>query len=407
MPIQRQSSCDGVWQMTDKISNRGWVGFFLIARLMLYLALPLDALHGYGDFVTFFSVAQIPGWPFIDYWVEFPPVFPFLSELLFRLSGGQQHVFTYLLLLVLTIADAGNLFFFERLARKFWNGAELAYRLAFYLVLLIALPYGWWYFDPLAVFFLLSGLTLLIEDKDWRGASLLGIGALVKFIPLIGLAAAWKGWRNRRVLRVGIISLGILAIGFIALGAISPEFTLASLRSQSGKGSWETIWALVDGNLTTGNFGPLIERLDPDLASRAIGNPATISPWLTLPFFVLIGLGLLAKFMNERSNPVTAIGLAGCLFFLWSPGWSVQWVLYLIPLILIGLDWRNARLLTLLLVMINLLEWPVLLSRGWFTLLPVTIIMRTVLLILAGILFVSAMQNKPKQTEDGLILARL
>ena len=101
--------------MADKISARGWVGFFLVARVMLYLALPLDALHGYGDFVTFFSAAQIPGWPFLDYWVEFPPVFPFLSELLFRLSGGQPHVFTYLLLLVLTLADAGSLFFFERL----------------------------------------------------------------------------------------------------------------------------------------------------------------------------------------------------------------------------------------------------------------------------------------------------
>lgn len=393
--------------MADKISARGWVGFFLVARLLLYLALPLDALHGYGDFMTFFSVAQIPGWPFLDYWVEFPPVFPFLSELLFRLSGGQQHVFTYLLLLVLTVADAGNLFFFERLARKFWGGAELIYRMVFYLVFLIALPYGWWYFDPLAVFFLLAGLTFLVEGKDWRGAGLLGAGALVKFIPLIGLAALWNGWRDRRILRVATISFAILAVGFLLLGIFSPDFTLASLRSQSSKGSWETAWALLDGNLTTGNFGPLIERLDPKMAGQAIGNPAVVSPWVTLPLFLLTGAGLLARFKKTGSNPVAAVGLAGCLFFLWSPGWSVQWVLYLIPLFLLALDLPNARLLTVTMVLVNLLEWPVLLSRGWFHLLPVTVIIRTVLLLLAAILFLTAMQAHSKAEDDRAVLARL
>ena len=393
--------------MADKISARGWVGFFLVARVMLYLALPLDALHGYGDFVTFFSVAQIPGWPFLDYWVEFPPVFPFLSELLFRLSGGQPHVFTYLLLLVLTLADAGNLFFFERLARKSWSDTELIYRLVFYLVLLIALPYGWWYFDSLAVFFLLAGLTFLVEGKDWRGAGLLGAGALVKFIPLIGLAALWKGWRDRQILRVAIISVSVLSLGFLLPGAFSPDFTLASLRSQSSKGSWETVWTLLDGNLTTGNFGPLVERLDPELAGWAVGNPAVVSPWVTLPLFLLAGVGLLARFQKPGSNPVAAVGLAGCLFFLWSPGWSVQWVLYLIPLFLLALDWRNARLLTITLVLVNLLEWPVLLSRGWFQLLPVTVIVRTLLLLLASTLFLAAMQPPLRHPEETPGLARL
>jgi hypothetical protein len=31
-----------------------------------------------------------------------------------------------------------------------------------------------------------------------------------------------------------------------------------------------------------------------------------------------------------------AVGLAGCLFFLLVAGWSVQWVLYLIPLLLVA-----------------------------------------------------------------------
>jgi hypothetical protein len=82
-------------------------------------------------------------------------------------------------------------------------------------------------------------------------------------------------------------------------------------------------------------------------------------------------------------------------------------VLYLIPLFLLALDWRNARLLTVTLVLVNLLEWPVLLSRGWFQLLPVTVIVRTLLLLLASTLFLAAMQPPLRHPEETPGLARL
>lgn len=387
-------------KMTAKLSVRGLIALLILARMTLYLALPLDALHGYGDFVTFYSVAQIPGWPFLDYWVEFPPIFPLLSELLFRISGGHQHIFSYLLVMVLLAADAGNLYFFDRLARKYWAESDLLIRQVFYLAVLIALPYGWWYFDPIAVFFLLAGLVYLIEGRRFVAGLLMGAGALVKFFPLFGLAALWKEWRDRQILRVAIISVGMLILGYGIFGLFSPDFTLASLQAQSSKGSWETIWALMDGNLVTGNFGPLVERLDPNLATQPIGNAGFISPWITLPIFVLVGLILLTIFQHDKCNPVAAVGLAGCLFFLWSPGWSVQWVLYLIPLLLVGLEWRYGRLISVAMVLINLLEWPVLLSRGWFSMLPVTVIVRTFLLILAAGLFVKSLQAKTKVLID-------
>jgi hypothetical protein len=132
--------------------------------MTLYLALPLDALHGYGDFVTFYSVAQIPGWPFLDYWVEFPPIFPLLSELLFRISGGHQHIFSYLLVMVLLAADAGNLYFFDRLARKYWAESDLLIRQVFYLAVLIALPYDGGILIQ-SRYFSCCGLVYLIEGR--------------------------------------------------------------------------------------------------------------------------------------------------------------------------------------------------------------------------------------------------
>lgn len=387
--------------MTKKPDLRSMLGLFLLARVMLYLALPLEALHGYGDFVTFFSVAQIPGWPYLNYWVEFPPVFPFLSEVLFRLSGGQQHVYTYLLLAVLLAADAGNLYFFQRLAGHFWKEDSLLFRVFFYMVILIALPYGWWYFDSLALLALLAGLTYAVERREFRAGIWWGIGALVKLFPLIGLAALWNGRKAGRLLRAAALAAGIFAIGMAALWLVSPQFTAASLQSQASKGSWETVWALIDGNLSTGNFGDLVERLDPALAGKPVGNPARISAWITLPVFALAGFLLLVKSKPSPHRPLSAVGLAMSLFFLWSPGWSVQWALYLIPLFFLGLEKRHAALLTVAFTLVNLLEWPVLLSRGLFELLPVTVLTRALLLVLAAILF--AGQLFRERIEEGQI----
>ncbi|HWQ04534.1 MAG TPA: hypothetical protein VN452_04190 [Longilinea sp.] len=378
------------------------LGLFVLARLILYLTLPLEGLHGYGDFVTFFSVTQIPGWPFLNYWVEFPPVFPFLSEILMRVSGAQLHVYTYLLLFVLLAADAGNLYFFQRLASHLWNEENRHFRIDLYTVILIALPYSWWYFDPLAVLFLLAGITYAVENRPMRAGVMWGLGALVKFFPFLGFATLWN-WRiPGRMLRTAAVAIGIFLVGIAVLWLVSPQFTQASLQSQGRKGSWETIWALVDGNLTTGNFGNLVDRLDARLATRAIGNPPRISPWVTLPPFVLLGVFLLRKSKTSLPQPLAAVGLAFSLFFLWSQGWSVQWVLFLIPIILLGLEKRHASLLSVTFILVNVLEWPLLLSRGLFNLLPVTVLFRTTLFILSGWLFGRQLltESQTEQSKD-------
>lgn len=255
--------------------------------------------------------------------------------------------------------------------------------------------------SDLAVFFLLAGLTYAVENRTARAGILWGIGALVKVFPLIGLAALWQKRKPGRLLRAGVISVGIFAVGMAALWLVSPQFTRASLQSQSSKGSWETVWALVDGNLSTGNFGALVERLDPALAARPVGNPARISPWLTLPLFILLGVFLLIRAKETAFQPVIAVGLALSLFFLWSAGWSVQWVLYPIPLFLLGLDRRDAALMVPAFLLVNLLEWPLLLSRGQFTMLPVTVLTRTFLLVLAVVLFAGQLlRDRPLQDKE-------
>ncbi|HJW91509.1 MAG TPA: hypothetical protein VJ436_12775 [Anaerolineales bacterium] len=368
------------------------VGLFLAARAFLLISLPLDGLRGYGDFQHFFNLAKL-GWPFLDIWVEFPPIFPFLSALLYRLAGGRQSGYDYLLAGLLTLAQAASLWLFLRLAEKL-HGQQAGLRRGWsYFALSAGLAYGWWYFDPLATLAMLLGLFWTLEGRVRRAGLALGLGMLLKWFPGLVLAVAWQHLSPRRAALTSAVSLGLTAAVLLGLYLVSPDLTGASLRSQFSKGSWETIWALIDGNLHTGNFGDLAGRFDPAQASEAQGQAARLPVWGTLPVFAVAGAWL---FWRGRPIPaghpepiraVAFLGLAWSVFLLWLPGYSPQWVLYLLPLILLVLREREALLMAGLLALVNLLEWPLLLSRGLFWGLYLTVPLRTGLLVLLAARF--------------------
>jgi hypothetical protein len=355
---------------------------FVVVRLMMVITFPLEGLYGFGDIKHFYNVAQL-GWPFLDYWVEYPPIFPFLSSLIYQLAGIREHIFVYLLVIILSLVQAGSIYIFIKLCELAHPGIAAEWRIFLYTILSIGLAYGWWYFDPLAVLFTLLGIYYIITGGDTLAGFALGAGILVKFFPLFVIPAVWRFRSIKRALKISSIAIGLTVLVYGMLYVIAPANTVASLGSQLNKGSWETIWALIDGNFNTGIFGPLSERLNPALAFGPQGNPARISPAITLILFLLVGVWIFFHARLDGPVPMIAfVGLTWCIFLLWSPGWSPQWVLYLIPLILLTLDDRNAILMTIILVLVNLLEWPVLLSRGYQWGLMLTIPLRTLILIL-------------------------
>jgi hypothetical protein len=363
------------------------------ARLMLLMTQTTEGLWGLGDSYHFFELSALPGWPYFDHWVEFPPVFPFISELILRVANEEQHIFSTLLVVLFSATDVGNLWLFARIEKKV-NPQPQSWRLWTYFAFLAVLVYGWWYFDPLAVFCLLLGVDLLLADKDLGAGLILGLGVLLKMFPLLGLVVLWRQ-PMKRILKVGVTCFGVAIFVYAALWLLSPEFTQASLMSQFSKGSWETVWALIDGNFRTGNFGPVQLRLDANLLAVGQGNPAKVPTWLTL--IVFGGVGLWGLFQTKCETPkekVVCVGWAFTLLFLWSSGWSVQWVLFLLPVMLLVFPKTMAVMGSLVFVMVNLLEWPVLLSRGWFHYLPVTILLRTLILFLVALQFFEGMRNR-------------
>ncbi len=362
-------------------------GLFFTARLLLLAGLPLEGLTGYSDLHHFYELARLPGLPFIHYWVEFPPIFPFLAKLVFLVSSGRETTFAILAAMVFSLALALSVFFFARLDLLVHQRETPGAATLVFVAVLAGLPYGWWYFDPLALLAMLWGVWLVLKDRPLAGGLALGLGALVKWFPALALVVAWRGSSAKRALAATATASLVIFLVLGGLYLLAPEMTSASLRSQLSKGSWETVWALVDGNMGTGNFGPESARLDPRLAAQPIGNPAHIPSWLTLLPFA--GLGLLALVRLPRGDArekVAFLGVTWALFLLWSPGWSPQWVLYLVPLMLLGLPLPRGVLLSLALVAVSLLEWPILLSRGSFESLFVVVPVRTVLIAVMGLL---------------------
>jgi hypothetical protein len=196
------------------------------------------------------------------------------------------------------------------------------------------------------------------------------------------LAAAWRLRGLKTALLIGAGALLISLLILLPFLLTSPAMTTASLLSQAGKSSYQTVWALLDGNDTTGNFGPLIDHFDPAKATQPLHNPARIPSWLTLLPFAGLGLFWLTRprrLPDINLDALVFTALTFVVFFLWSPGWSPQWQLFLIPLLLLTLIENRAVLFIIVLGFVNFLEWPVILSRGLPQLLPLTIIIRTLL----------------------------
>lgn len=373
----------------EKASGRVMAGIFLLSRLFLFILMPYSAFLGFGDQLNFYRLAQLPGWPFFHYWVEFPPFFPFLSAGLYRLAGGNEHIYCYLLAGLLTLFDAGTLLVFSRLLRVTISDGTTSLRLIIYTVFLGFFPYGWWYFDPISVFFLLLSLLFVFHNQSTRAGFAIAVGFLWKFFPILALIPAWMTLTRQKFLKVSLISVTGIAfvIGFLYF--VSPQMTSSSLSAQYAKGSWQTVWALLDGNHGTGNFGPLTDRQDPSLAYQKTRNPSVIPPIIPLAVGGFAGL-LLLRCVGRPSTPLVCTAVTGAawgLLILAAPGWSPQWSLYIIPLILLALPIKQAVLFLVLLISLCLAEWPLLFSRGRDDLIWIVIVLRTVTTIGLGLVF--------------------
>lgn len=356
---------------------------FFAGRLLFYLALFPTDLHGMGDFPNYFSVTSLHGVPFFSYWTEYPPLFAFIIEAIHIISQGNQFLFDFFLYILITTSGAVSIWLFSKIANHLHtNPNDIGFSSFIYFGFLAFISYSWWYFDLVVVCIILITIHLLLNKKEKSGGIWLGIGILAKWFPLILFPAIFLFTKKKKFLKIFLIAIGMVVFVWGCLFIFSPEFTLASLKSQPSRNSWETIWAVIDGNMMTGAFIPLEDRLNPSLINNQFGYSAKIPVWLTFLIFSGMGICVMKKIRKlSEKTIISFIGITWILFFLWSPGWSPQWILYLIPLILLTLPIHKGLLTVFLLSLISLLEWPVFLGRQLYEGLMILILFRLLIFI--------------------------
>ena len=362
----------------------------LVFRLLLLAALPYEAVIAYGDLRHFHQLAQLAttggGLPFIGHWIEFPPLFPFLSVGLNSLTGGTEHAYVYALAVLIACLDAANLLLLTRLLTHLHDGESPQPKVWIYFAFLCLPALGWWTFDPLGVFWLLLTLVLVLES-GWAATGLVaGLGMLTKWIPGLGLLLAWTRWPKRRVALAVLGAATVVLLVWLPLIAVGRQAAWDSLRSQSAKPAWQTPWALLEGSLGTGTFGEASGRLTPLVVSDPGAAGRFIPRWLPPVLAAVLGCVLAARMRPSTPRSGMSFVLVGMiLLLLASPGWSPQWLAYLVPLVLLSLPQPRSALYVVALTAVVILEWPVLLSRGRFDLLWLTVTVRTAVLVLLAV----------------------
>lgn len=389
---------------------------FRIMLLMVYQPLLLAnverGITAGGDYLNYYQIASLSdsaGLPFRDWWSEFPPVWSYLSVLLYQLSGGARGNYTSFALftgLIMLAFDAGNLVLIRKIGSRL-HGTNTGMALAWiYAITLAPLVFTFWNFEPLVAFFLLLGLWWLLVKRDNRSAVAAAIGALTKFTPALVLGAVWRFRERATALRYTGIIAAVFGGVYLLLFLQNASMTLPSLTAQFNKASYQTVWALIDGNYRTGNFGPLEDRLDPAKAATVQGNPTRIPGWLRLGIAAAIGLFVFVRTRRFDDRGLVAfVAITLLIFFLQAQGWSPQWLVQIIPLLLLCFPTSNGVLAVVMLSLVTFAEYPFLFIRTGDTggeitgalVMPFTILVlvRTGILVSACIALYQRLRQEP------------
>jgi hypothetical protein len=345
-----------------------------------------------GDYLTYFQIASLSdevGMPFQNWWSEFPPVWSYLSVVIYQLQGGANASYTGFALVValLMIAcEAGNLIVMRKIGEQL-HGANTGMALAWiYAIMLAPMVFTFWNFEPLVAFFLLLSLWWLLVKQNARSAVAAGIGALTKFTPALIIGAVWRFRQRNQALRYTAILAAVFGVVYLLLFIQNSSMTLPSLTSQFNKASYQTVWALIDGNYRTGNFGPVEDRTEPDNANSVQGNPARIPGWLRLGIAAAVGIFVFMRTRRFDDRGLVAfVGITLLIFFLQAQGWSPQWLVQVIPLILLCFPTRKGVLIIVMLSLVTFAEYPFLFIRTGDTGGEITgaLVMPFVILVLA------------------------
>jgi hypothetical protein len=376
----------------------------LLAAFTAFRLLALLALRPGGfvidrtpDLVHYLEVGRITAsgrLPFFDFWMEYPPLMPWLAALAYRLSltippwYNPLFCFSLISRLLLLPFDVGTLALIYASVRRI-GAPEKAMQVAGLWALLFAPIFtflGW--FESPAQFFLLLGLYGLLTERPVLAGTAVGLGFMTKVFPAviapIGLFTLGSGRRRSAYVTSAVIAAGIILLPPLI---VAPEYTLAMFRVFLGRSSWESIWALLEGYTGYGAVAPLAVHTDPATASQS-AHPA-ILPWLLISAaFAFLYLFLLTRRIKwSEKRRIASFALFSLALFVLYKGYSPQWTTYLGTLALLVLPTGRGLGYALLLDALMVAEWPIafILLEGQSGLVAALIVLRTTAVLFVGL----------------------
>ncbi|HLH73085.1 MAG TPA: hypothetical protein VKX96_07360 [Chloroflexota bacterium] len=367
---------------SDKATNPPWVTrvdheFALLALLFFCLRLAAvlffrsggNVYQGDHDVQFYRSIGElsIAGYyPYLNFWMEYPPIFAWAIVAIYQLSlllpswPNNLLWFQVFLSTVLVVFDVGNLILIYRLA-SILHSRQVALRAAWiYSLLFFPLYVVLSWFDTVALFFLLCTLWLALREQTSSAGVSAALGLMVKVIPVVAVPASFLALRRRSgrlqyVVTFLLASMAIIAPFYFA----NPTMLVASLRMILGRSSWESIWSFFEGYYNIAIVPLLSARFDPKMAEWS-PHPATL-PWaaITGTFFVLCLLLYTRPLdWHQPTVAVTAAALTLNLFLIFSKGFSPQFLVYPLALLVVVLPNTWGALYALVLTADDLLEYP-------------------------------------------------
>jgi hypothetical protein len=191
-----------------------------------------------------------------------------------------------------------------------------------------------------------------------------------------------------------IFALTVLVIG-LPLYLLNPRLVWSPLAFTGTREPWETVWALLEGNYTYG-----IIYLDMrDVTWGSAPGPGSSLPWL----WITLAFGLVYLFAYTRPfdwkaprNLVAFAGFTLVLFFLYSKGYSPQWLVWVLAFVAILLPDLRGAFYAVVVSLLNLIE-----ANVFFTIVPdehwllvTTVGLRTLIFLLLAAEFMLVIQPR-------------
>ena len=425
-----------------------------------YAGTPVNQLVGNAAATPAAAPKLLPALPFIDYWLEYPPVFVWIAlgiykvdAALFGVHAGGAFIYSLSISIFLAFIDLLNLVLLYGIAKRvdshaFGMRAAVVYSMLFFPLVVMA-----GYFDTFVVFTILLALWGMVSNKPGIAGAATGLGIMTKFIPvlLIPVAIRYIGrtfkpagpgaiefpteptpptvgsftpagsttsspavstsmktpilWDWNRVINyfgTMVLTIGVVSSTFLV---VRPDLFLMPVRVAHQRGGWETVRALATGQNDFGHVGPNDAYLavHPDYCRSMRSSYASVinnMPGFPLdsqhmmplsdadrarmasrfstdldylkaprdPYAIPFGIILAALyfvawlFMPESPKPLHIAALVGITFaaaFIYTKGWSPQFIIYILPLTLLGLSKRTNVFFAVLISAVTFCELPI------------------------------------------------